>query len=198
MGRYLNPANIGFRKVLNSPIYVDKTGMISKLNKIIGTSEPMVCVSRPRRFGKSTAISMLTAYYSRGCESGDLFEDCEISKADDYGEHLNQYDVIRMDMQLMMSEAGDMVNSGSYSSVFTYIRDEVEEELNQCYPGCAVTDVPLSKALWNVYETTGRQFILLVDEWDAIFRNTRENLQFQKEYIEFLRGLYRGGSREIV
>lgn len=192
MGRYLNPSNVGFQKALNSPIYIDKTGMIEKLNQVIGTNEPMVCVSRPRRFGKSMAVNMLTAYYSRGCDSKDLFSGYEISRTADFKVYLNQYDVIRMDMQLMMGEAFEMEGQQSGKTLFRYIRDEIVSELKRSYPECEVMNMPLAKALWNVHEATGTQFIILIDEWDCLFRNYKNDQKLQKEYIDFLRGIFKG------
>ena len=79
MGNYLNPDNSKFQRAVNSDIYVDKTGLIKYTNRVINTMQAYVCVSRPRRFGKSMAADMLTAYYSRGCDSRELFaglQDC--------------------------------------------------------------------------------------------------------------------------
>lgn len=65
MGSYLNPGNKGFRESLNSEIYVDKTGLIERTNALLDTREKYICVSRPRRFGKSMAADMLAAYYGQ-------------------------------------------------------------------------------------------------------------------------------------
>ena len=99
MGIYLNPGNRGFWQSIRSEIYVDKTGLIAKTNQYLNTEQQYICVSRPRRFGKSMAIKMLAAYYSRGCDSGDLFRGFQIEKEETFNEHLNQYDVIFMNMQ---------------------------------------------------------------------------------------------------
>lgn len=65
MGRFVNPNNNSFQVALNSPIYVDKTGLIAYTNSVLATMQGYICNSRPRRFGKSYAANMLTAYYSR-------------------------------------------------------------------------------------------------------------------------------------
>ena len=72
MGSYLNPGNKGFQESLNSEIYVDKTGLIEKTNEVLDTRQKFLCVSRPRRFGKSMAADMLAAYYERGEDSAEL------------------------------------------------------------------------------------------------------------------------------
>jgi len=106
MGVYLNPGNDLFRESLKSEIYVDKTGFLAYLNRVIGTEQKNICVSRPRRFGKSMAAKMLSAYHSCGCDSRELFEGLAIGKEDSFEEHLNQYDVIHLDIQWCMSPAG--------------------------------------------------------------------------------------------
>ena len=97
MGIYLNPDNEGFWESVHSEIYVDKTGLIAYTNKCLNTEQKYLCVSRPRRFGKSMALKMLAAYYSRGCDSGELFFGLKITREDSYEANLNRYDVIYLD-----------------------------------------------------------------------------------------------------
>lgn len=100
MGKYLNPGNDAFRQAVNDDIYVDKTMLISCMNKKIDKeSSKYVCVNRPRRFGKSMAANMLAAYYSCGCNSEDIFAEYRISAVDSYRKYLNKYDVIHFDVQ---------------------------------------------------------------------------------------------------
>ena len=106
MGRYLNPGNRAFQKSIRSEIYVDKTELIAYTNKVLETEQCYVCVSRPRRFGKSMAAKMLAAYYSRGCQSEELFQNLKIIENPSFPEHLNQYDVIFLNMQQFLSTAG--------------------------------------------------------------------------------------------
>ena len=99
MGVFVNPDNSAFQVALNSEIYVDKSGLIQYTNKVLNTLQGYICNSRPRRFGKSYAANMLTAYYSRGCDSEAMFAGLEISKSADFQKHLNKYDVIHIDVQ---------------------------------------------------------------------------------------------------
>ena len=105
MGFYVNPKNRGFWESIRSKIYVDKTGLIACTNEYINTEQKFICVSRPRRFGKSMALKMLAAYYSRGCDSADLFAGLQIEREETYRQHLNQYDVIWLNMQQFLIEA---------------------------------------------------------------------------------------------
>ena len=87
MGIYLNPGNGGFVEMISGK-YIDKTGMIGLLNRRIGTPDKLVCVSRPRRFGKSYAADMLSAYYDHTCDSHELFHGKEICRTKSYEEHI--------------------------------------------------------------------------------------------------------------
>ncbi len=111
MGNYLNPDNSGFAAILKTP-YVDKSGLISLINRTIGTKQMLTCISSPRRFGKSFAAQMLCAYYDRTCDSSSLFDNLVISKNTQYQEHLNKYDVLYLDMTGIMGETSpaDMVS----------------------------------------------------------------------------------------
>ncbi len=99
MGIYLNPGNDGFRRAVRSEIYVDKTGLIAWTNKYLDTEQQYICVSRPRRFGKSMALNMLAAYYSCGSDSRELFTGRNIESDPTYEEYLNRYNVIFLNMQ---------------------------------------------------------------------------------------------------
>lgn len=81
-------------------IYVDKTGLLEYTNSVLNSTNAYICNSRPRKLGKSITANMLTAYYSKGCDSQDLFAGLKISEASDFKKHLNQYDVIHLDIQL--------------------------------------------------------------------------------------------------
>ena len=108
MGSYLNPGSTAFQGSLRSQIYIDKSGLIEKTNTVLGTEQKYVCVSRPRRFGKSMAANMLAAYYDRSENTKELFQNLAISKANSYKENLNQYDVIKINMQEFLSVTNSM------------------------------------------------------------------------------------------
>ena len=106
MGSYLNPGSFSFRGSLRSKIYVDKSELIAKINEVLYTEQKYICVSRPRRFGKSMAANMLAAYYDRSENTEELFQNLMISKDSSYRENLNQYDVIKINMQEFLSLSG--------------------------------------------------------------------------------------------
>ena len=108
MGVYLNPGNEKFAKAVQSEIYVDKTGLIEYTNQVINTVQRYVCVSRPRRFGKSMTADMLTAYYGKECDSRELFSGLKISQNAVFAQHLNQYPTIFLNMQEFLSRSKEI------------------------------------------------------------------------------------------
>lgn len=183
MGIYLNPGNKGFWESIRSRIYVDKTGLIAHINALLSTKEKFICVSRPRRFGKSMTLEMLAAYYSRGCDSAELFKGRRIEKEETFKEHLNQYDVIFLNMQQFLGTAsGGEVTEDLERQVLRELKKEYGEVLSG-------QDKKLVTALGEVFVETGRQFIFLIDEWDCVMRERQESEDLQKQYLDFLRNL---------
>lgn len=187
MGRFVNPDNSAFQATLNAEIYVDKTLLIEEINKILGTTDGYICNSRPRRFGKSITANMLTAYYSKGCDSKQMFSELAISKQPDFMEHLNQYDVIHIDIQWFLS------NAKRVDLVVSYITESILEELRILYPQQVSENIEvIPEALSRIRNSTGHKFIIIIDEWDVLIRDESANMKVQDEYIGFLRGLFKG------
>ena len=187
MGRFLNPDYSAFETALNSEIYIDKTGLLAYTNKVINTKQAFICNSRPRRFGKSVTADMLTAYYSKGCDSADIFADYEISHAGDFRQHLNKYDVIHLDIQWCLAPAKGV------AGVVSYIEKSVIAELKEKYPDIISEEtVSLPEAMSEIYTVTGNKFIVIIDEWDILIRDEANNRDEQENYINFLRGMFKG------
>ena len=187
MGRFLNPDYSAFETALNSEIYIDKTGLLAYTNKVINTKQAFICNSRPRRFGKSVTADMLTAYYSKGCDSADIFADYEISHAGDFRQHLNKYDVIHLDIQWCLAPAKGV------AGVVSYIEKSVIAELKEKYPDIISGEtVSLPEAMSEIYTVTGNKFIVIIDEWDILIRDEANNRDEQENYINFLRGMFKG------
>ena len=180
MGYYLNPGSERFRTSLRSQIYVDKSLLIAEINKLIRTEQKYVCVSRPRRFGKSMAADMLLAYYSNGEDTSSLFDNLKISKEASYHEHLNQYDVIKINMQEFLSATHDI------DSMLAALQRRIVMDLKMVYPE-TVNEENLVWAMMDVYSQTKRPFVILIDEWDCLFREYAHDTAAQKKYLDFLR-----------
>ena len=182
MGTYLNPDNEKFAEALNSPIYVDKTELVAYTNKVLHTSQKYLCVSRPRRFGKSMAANMLAAYYSRGCESKELFSGLKIAGAASFGQHINQYDTFFINMQEFLSR------SQNIQELLVRLQKLLVRDLLQAYPDVDYFDKEdLIECMQDAYQVTKRPFVILIDEWDCIFREYKEDHVAQERYLDFLR-----------
>lgn len=182
MGIYLNPNSKDFQESLNSEIYVDKSMIIKELNKVINTKQKYICVSRPRRFGKSMTLEMLNAYYSCGCSSKDMFKNLKVSKINNFGEYLNNYNVLFFNIHDFLSL------TESVEEMLNLLEELVLEEINEEYQ--EVLNIPqtyLTIALNKIYSKTGKPFIILIDEWDCIFRVSKNDTKSQEKYLDFLR-----------
>lgn len=193
MGVYLNPGNDGFQNAVRSKIYVDKTGLLAYTNAVLETEQNHICVSRPRRFGKSMAVEMLVAYYAKNCDSKALFHGLEISKTAGYGKHLNKYDVIRVDMNtLRRKRAARTRRQVSAMEAVDLFHMEILGELREVFGECiSEKEVDLPSALARISEVFGNKFIIIIDEWDTIFREDKMDLEAQEAYISLLRGLFK-------
>ena len=184
MGIYLNPGNNKFKRAVNSDIYVDKTGLIKYTNSIVDTLQSCVCVSRPRRFGKSMAADMLTAYYSKGCDSRELFSSLEIAKDESFEEHLNKYDTIFLNMQEFLSR------SSNVKELLERVEGKVIRELKKQYPDVELYDEnDLAETMQDIFAESECPFIVIIDEWDCIFREFKHDKAAQEIYLDFLRDL---------
>ena len=193
MGIYLNPGNEQFTVSVNSELYVDKTDLITYTNSRIGKDRPLICSSRPRRFGKTMAVTMLSAYYSKGCYSEKLFAGLKISRNELFKVHLNKYNVIFLDIQWMYGNALEEMKRNSSVKVVSYIQEQVIEELrNEYSEHVQADDISLPSVLAKINVRTKEQFIIIIDEWDCLFREDKNNENLQKEYINLLRGLFKG------
>ena len=182
MGSYLNPENALFKMAVNSQIFVDKSMLIDVTNRYLNTMQRFICVSRPRRFGKSVAADMLAAYYDRSVDSFALFEHLEISSQKSYGIHLNQYDVIKLNMQEFLS------GTKNVDEMLERIQKFLIFDLLDAYHQVRFRDEKsLIQVMKDVYSHTGHPFVILIDEWDCLFREYKHSEEAQKKYLDFLR-----------
>ena len=184
MGTYLNPDNSKFQEILNSDIYIDKTGLLNYTNSVVHTLQKYICVSRPRRFGKSITAAMLAAYYSCGCDSEHLFAPFRIAKSPDFHRYLNRYDTIFLNMQEFLSQTSNI------EEMLALIRKSILWDLLEKYPDFRYfDDTNLPRTMQDIYRNTGQPFVVIIDEWDCIFREFKSDRTSQERYLDFLRDL---------
>ena len=189
MGIYVNAKNTGFQEATRSEIYIDKTMLIAYTNKILGTMQKNICISRPRRFGKSMAAQMLAAYYGKAENTSEIFNKLKIASESSYENHLNKYNVIFLNMQNFLSythNAQQMIEKIQHSLCIELLEEVDSKEEYQEYA--------LPELLSMLYEKTGEPYIFIIDEWDCIFREKKETIEGHKIYLDFLRNLLKDRS----
>ncbi len=183
MGTYLNPGKNLYEEAVNSEIFIDKSEMIMYLNSVLKTKQKYVSVSRPRRFGKSIAAEMICAYYDREADSRDLFENRLLaeSKAVDWDKYLGKFDVIRIVMTDFIKVDVEV------SKGLAKLKERILEELSEAYPEVSYDESDFIYSLDKFYRKTGCQFVIVIDEWDSVFRERKDDKDGQKKYLDFLR-----------
>ena len=182
MGHYLNPGSEKFEMSLNTDIYIDKSNLIAKTNKIIRTRHRFICISRPRRFGKTMAAEMLATYYGAGENTHDLFKQLEIAKDETYEKHRGQYNVLLINMQEFLSR------SKTVSGMLKLLTTQITKDFKAIYPDINYDQaIDFIQVMKDTYEQSKKPFIILIDEWDCLFREFKDDLTSQKIYLDFLR-----------
>lgn len=194
MGTYFNPGNNRFIQVLNSDIYVDKTDLILELNSVIGTEQKYICVSRPRRFGKSVTASMISAYYDKSVDSRMLFENRKIvqkasnfrnEKKAKWDKYLGKFDVLKLVITDFMKKKGKRLSASEF---LENIQDKVCRDIVKYNTDISYYDKDdLIQTTEDFYQETGKQLVIIIDEWDAVFREYKDDYEGQKAYLDFLR-----------
>ena len=185
MGIYLNPNNAGFKKTLAGNIFVDKSMLISELNKFIDSGNQYICVSRPRRFGKTIATNIMCAYYSKGCDSREIFSKLKISKAKNYEQYLNKLNFIKIDV------ASEYQNARVKEEMLIDLQAKLLREFRAQFPKIKFRDnETLANCMMEVYSATGETFVIILDEYDCLVRNQFGTNLFAN-YLEFLNGLFK-------
>ena len=185
MGNYLNPSSPRYEKLKKSKVFVDKTDILEILNESINTEDCFFCLSRPRRFGKSVTAKMLCSYYAKGLDSSPLFDDLKIASFDDYKKHLNQYNVIFINMTNEFRRA-----SHNVQTMVDALTSNITIELKETYENISFLDQnSLDLVLLDVYNYSKVPFVIIIDEWDCIMREKKEDNDSLKIYLEWLKSI---------
>lgn len=193
MAEFINLGNSSFTKARNSE-YVDKSNLIAFVNETLQTEHQFTCVCRCRRFGKSMAAKMLSAYYDKSCDSHSLFQDLAIAKHPSYKKHLNRYPVIYLDITDFTT-----LCKNDMSVVVDVMEQRIKNDLENVF-----TDVPIREGndlmsyLLQIVEKTEEQFIMIIDEWDAICREAPKHPKLMEKYVNLLRRIFKGANSDRV
>ena len=184
MGTYINIGNAGFQRARNGE-YVDKSGLISVVNRSLFTEHCFSCVSRCRRFGKSMAAKMLYAYYDHSCNSLSLFADLQIASDPTFVQHLNKYAAIYLDMTTFVTRYHD-------ESIVDKIDAAIKKDVSKVYHDVpAAQDDDLMDYLLRVSIAKQKQFVFIIDEWDAICREFKSGTKAMDSYVGWLRRMFK-------
>lgn len=189
MGQFLNSGNQTYREFSQTKYFVDKTRILNKLLEK-DFDQKFICCSRPRRFGKSVTANMLTAYFSKGADSRELFAPLKCRKDDIFVKNMNQYDTIFLDIQAQFVMAKEQD-----ANPIRYIRDNVIRELKQEYPDLTA-EGSLAGTLDSLHAAAGNQFVIIFDEWDYPIRELSGDSGERLAYIEFLRALFKSSAAQ--
>ncbi len=187
MSYYLNQSNEKFLRYTKNKVFVDKSLLIKECNDVLGSEDSYMCITRPRRFGKTMALSMLNAYYSKGCDSKELFKKLKISNVSSFDTHLNKHNVIWIDMQSVYKDLKDK------SSFVDELHRTIINDLNTSFPNILTSEeITSAKAFRKINNELKENFILLIDEWDVVLRESNDKI-LKNNYIDLLLTLFKAG-----
>lgn len=190
MGMYLNSVvpYMNYLEMANSLYYVDKSTMIGELIETIGTPDKYICITRPRRFGKTVIANMLSSFFAKGLDSGRIFDNLQIADNPKYREHLNRHEVIYMDCSIVPE------GCHSYREYIQNISRGIKEDLAATYTDM---NLDIGKSLWDLLmevciHQSGKKFLFIIDEWDMVFHLSWVSEEDREAYLLFLRSLLKG------
>ncbi len=183
---YLNTKSCfdNFNELLNNKYFVDKSSIIELLNERIGTNQKYICITRPRRFGKSSIINMIGSYYSKYNDSKEIFDKLNISNCNTYEKHINKYNIIKIDFSEIPDE------SCSYEDYIERIKNNLSNDLKNTYSNIDFSNLT---SLSDKFIKTNDKFIFILDEWDFIF-NRNIFTKNHNDFLEFIRSLLKDKS----
>ncbi len=188
MGLYLNPNADAFQKSLNNKIYIDKSLVLAELNDLVNTDQGFVCMSRPRRFGKSLVGNLISAYYSKGCDTRSIFSQMKIGQTPDYDKYLNKFNVIKLDLNGWYQNS---INEDRVNELIKYIHSSLLIEFREEFPNIPFEDGnSIASNILRVYKQTGEKFVIIIDEYDVLVREKVPQALFDS-YLSFLNGLFK-------
>lgn len=188
---HLNKGNYKFLEYRNNNIYVDKTPLLGKLNGLLHKIDRFLCLTRPERFGKTMTLSMINAYYSKGCDSKEIFDKLDIAKDPTYLEHLNKHNVIWIDMCGICARAH--LENKNFVDI---LKRDILDDLASAYPDVDLSDCTIAEAFMLITGDKKERFVFLIDEWDIPFRDEQDR-KACRDYIMLLRSFFKSSDVSV-
>ena len=188
MGLYLNPNADAFMEDKGTRIYVDKSLLIRELNSVVSTKEDFVCLSRPRRFGKSMAGNMISAYYSKGCDTREVFSQMKLGQEPGFDKYLNKFNVIKLDLNELYQKS-KIEDLGM--DLISFMQKAVTDEFKEQYSDIEFESNSISSCILQVYKQLGEKFVIIIDEYDVLIREQVTQKLFDS-YLSLLNALFKG------
>ena len=205
MGNILNPGHdnnfIALVRNKEAGVFVDKTDFLGITNALLNTDGKLLAVTRPRRFGKTVTAHMLSAYYSKGYAGRKIFDGLNIAYEDSYEKHLNRYDVIYVDMNTLdglfdiysrkkqKAEGVDDLSDYLEYSIIEALKSN--EAFSQCLAKHQIENIGVLEALLALAQDLNTKFVFIMDEWDLVYREYRDNEALQKKFVKLLKNLFK-------
>lgn len=193
--KVFNPGQDNFKNFIkHSDYYVDKTELILDINKEIYSDRRNICVTRPRRFGKTLTINMLVAYYCYSESNITVFNDKKIIKNKDWNKYLGKFNVITLNMINFFKEYNIKNNDTKINlnidDVIENINSSIVSDILLCFPNFKFSNKNNTSEIFKDLErNTGRKIVLIIDEWDRIFRIKYYDKDYKHLYMDFLNSI---------
>lgn len=187
MGVYLNSptAYTLYKSEAAKTYFVDKTQILGELFPLIEAGNHYICITRPRRFGKTVMANLIASFFSKGYDSSDVFAQLSVSKNIAYRQHINKYNVIHISFNEVPKRCGN------YEQYIDRIESRLIRDLKMSYPDAEINE---NDAVWDILtdiytKNDNLRFIFVLDEWDYIFHRSFVTEEDKSAYIEFLSSL---------
>ncbi len=172
-----------FKMLVANKIFVDKSMILEELNEIIDTTDRFICITRPRRFGKSQMTFLIESYYSQAVESKHIFDALKFSKAKTYPKYINKFNTVKIDFSLNDTNL-------TYEQYISRIENGLINNLKDKFVNI---DFEKHEMLADKFNATKEKFVFIFDEWDYIF-NKRIYPDNHDNFLDFLRNLIKDKS----
>ena len=187
MGIYLNPTTPyeEYKMIKHTRFFVDKSVIIDEiLTSLVLDAQKYICITRPRRFGKTVMANMLGAYFEESVDAHDIFEDSKIRSSRYYEEYINKYPVIYIDFSEISKDCSE------YKNYIDRIQTGLYQDFSNKYPQLKLQkEIAIWDLLSKIYNETGQKFIFIMDEWDAVFHMPFITEEDKQNYLLFLKSM---------